>query len=148
MDPLMGEELTIRKGLTIPSSRWFFKTSRAGGPGGQHVNTTQSRVELVFDIEACPELTVSQKRCLRERLATRCSAGGVLRLVTAADRSQKRNKEALLVRFRDLLVEALRPRKSRRPTRPTAASKRRRLDEKKRRSRLKSNRRQRDDDRS
>lgn len=132
--------IPIRPGLAIPAEEVWFTASRSSGPGGQHVNVTESRVTLWFDLEASPSLDESQKARLRERLAGRIGKDGKLRLSVQSDRSQHRNKAAALELFAALLAAALAPRKKRRPTKPTKASQERRLDAKRRRSAVKRQR--------
>jgi len=134
------DAIPILPGLTIPAEEISFTASRSSGPGGQHVNVTESRVTLWFDLDASPSLSESQKAKLRERLAGRIGKDGKLRLSVQSDRSQHRNKDAALELFAALLAAALTPRKKRRPTRPTKASKERRLDAKRRRSAVKKER--------
>lgn len=107
--------------------------SRSSGPGGQHVNTSSTRVELRFDVAGSRSLTAAQKAHIRERLGPRLTADGLLILAASEHRSQTRNREAVLARFRALLDKALAPPPPpRRPTRPTAAARRRRADQKRR----------------
>jgi ribosome-associated protein len=129
--------LRVRRGFEVPAREFHWRFSRASGPGGQGVNTTDSRVELSFDVARSPSVPDD----LRERALTRLGnrlVDGVLTVVAAETRSQLRNREAA----RERLVERLReataaePR-ARRPTRPTAGSKRRRLDAKTRRGAVK-----------
>jgi len=132
--------IPIRPGLDIPAEEVSFTASRSSGPGGQHVNVTESRVTLWFDLEASPSLSDAQKARLRERLAGRIGKDGMLRLSVQSERSQHQNRAAALELFAALLAAALAPRKKRRPTRPTKASQERRLDAKRRRSTLKRER--------
>lgn len=133
--------LRIPRQLQIPLEELRFAASRSGGPGGQHVNTSSTRIELWWDIAASPSLSAPQRARLLERLAPRLDSKGRLRVVSAAHRSQLRNREAATERLRLLVAAALQVPKSRRPTRPTAASKERRLAEKKRRGATKRDRR-------
>jgi len=119
---------------------WAF--SRSSGPGGQHVNTTSSKAELRFDVASSPSLTDTQRARALERLGSRLTADGVLILTASEERSQTRNREAALARFRTLLAEALAPPPPpRRPTRPTAGARRRRAEQKRRTSERKTLRR-------
>jgi len=122
------------------SSELSFQTSRSSGPGGQNVNKVNSRVELRFDLLHSNLLSENQKAVLSHKLAGRLTVEGVLLLTSQEDRSQLRNKELVTARFYALLEEALRPRKTRRPTRPTRTSVERRIKTKKHRSELKSSR--------
>jgi ribosome-associated protein len=119
----------------IPDSEIELRASRSSGPGGQHANVTASRIEAVFDIEASATLSEEQKRRLRARFGPRVTA------VAQDARSQARNRELALERLRARIAAALRPRKRRRPTRATAASRERRLAAKRRRSQTKRARR-------
>jgi ribosome-associated protein len=103
--------------VRIPPGELSFRATRAGGPGGQHVNTSSTRVELWWHLESSPALDGAQRRLLRERLATRIDGEGWLRLVEAGSRSQLRNREAVTERFLELLSKALKPVKRRKPTR-------------------------------
>ena len=118
----------------IPARAMTWRFSRGTGPGGQGVNTTDSRVELVIDLE---DLVAPDGVAARVRR----TLGGTLRIVAAAERSQLRNREAALRRLGELLDAAARPRRPRAPTRPTAGAVRRRLEAKRRRARVKANRR-------
>jgi ribosome-associated protein len=133
----MDEELRIHPRLSIPRSELRFRSSRSGGPGGQHANTSDTRVELLFDLEGSPSLGPRQRARLREKLATRIDGRGVLRLVSARFRSQSANREDLIERFVDMLREALHRDPPRKPTRPTRASHERRRRAKEIRSRRK-----------
>ena len=115
--------------------------SRSPGPGGQNVNKVSTRVTLLFDFGSCPELTLAQIARIRQRLRTRVSADGRLRVVSQRERTQARNRAAAESRLLELLTEATRVRRARRPTRPTAASHRRRMDRKRQRGDLKQQRR-------
>jgi len=111
------------------------RTSRSSGPGGQHANVTASRVEAVFDVEASATLTGAQKARIAARHGTRVTAA-------AQDtRSQLRNRELALQRLAHRIATALEVSRPRRPTRPTVASKRRRIDAKRRRADIKRGRR-------
>jgi ribosome-associated protein len=138
--PSSAPAIPIRPGLAIPAEEVTFTASRSSGPGGQHVNVTESRVTLWFDLVGSPSLSESQKARLRERLAGRIGKDGRLRISVQSARSQHQNKQAALELFAALLAAALTPRKKRRPTKPTKASQERRLDAKRRRSSLKRQR--------
>ncbi|MEP0847879.1 MAG: aminoacyl-tRNA hydrolase [Phycisphaerae bacterium] len=109
-----------------------FSFDRSGGAGGQNVNKLNTRATLWFDLPACPLLSAEQKRRVRERLARRIAADDRLRVVAQSARTQLANRLAAQSRLIELLRGALHVPKSRRPTRPTAASQRRRLEGKRR----------------
>jgi len=124
----------------VPDSELEIRATRAGGPGGQHVNKASTRVEVVWDVAASPSLTADQRALLQQRLASRLDRRGRLRVVADEHRSQLRNREAAVGRLKALVAGALRPRKRRVPTKPTAASRERRIDEKRRRGEKKRER--------
>jgi ribosome-associated protein len=131
----MAEALQIRAGLAIPLAEIELRTSRSSGPGGQHANVTASRVEAVFDVAGSSALSDAQKARVTARLGPRVTA-------SAQDtRSQSRNRELALERLAARLGHALEVRRPRKATRPTKASKRRRLDAKKQRGEIKRGRR-------
>jgi ribosome-associated protein len=132
--------IEIRNGLAIPEDEVTFVFSRSGGPGGQNVNKVATRVTLLFDVANARSLTQEQKARILDRLRTRVSAAGVLRVVCQITRSQAANRAAAVERFAGLLREALRRPKPRSATRVTAAEKARRLEKKRRRSRVKRDR--------
>jgi ribosome-associated protein len=119
---------------------------RAGGPGGQHVNTTSSAVQLRFDVRHSPSLPDDVRARLERLAGHRLTRDGVLVLQSQGQRSQKRNREEALERLVALVRAAARPPAKRKPTKPTRASKQRRLDSKKRHGALKSLRRSSPDD--
>ena len=133
--------IEIRAGLSIPEDDVTFVFSRSGGPGGQNVNKVATRATLLFDVKGSRALTPEQKARILERLATRVSHAGVLRVVCQTSRSQAANRAGAIERFAMLLRDALRREKPRTPTKASKGEKARRLDEKRRRSRLKHNRR-------
>jgi ribosome-associated protein len=128
-------QLRINGGLCIPLREISVRASRSSGPGGQHANVTASRVEASFDVLASDSLSASQRERLLER------AGPRLVAVAQDERSQARNRELALARLRERLAQALAPVKPRRPTKPTAASRERRLAEKRKASERKRERR-------
>ncbi|MFP5020890.1 alternative ribosome rescue aminoacyl-tRNA hydrolase ArfB [Pseudonocardia phyllosphaerae] len=130
-------DLEVRRGFVVPGRELRWRFSRASGPGGQGVNTTDSRVELSFDVERSPSVPEDLRARALERLSPRLS-GGVLTVTAAEHRSQLRNREAARARLGAVLGEATAPGpRRRRPTRPTAGSRRRRLDAKTRRGQIK-----------
>ena len=129
-------------GLIIPDAELVERVSRSSGPGGQSVNTTDSRVELSWDVVASAVLTDAQRARLLERLAGRL-VDGVLTLTASEQRSQLQNRQAARMRLQHLVSEALQPPSPpRRATRPSRAAKERRVDAKRRRGDLKAGRRQ------
>jgi ribosome-associated protein len=126
----------------IPLHELTFRATRAGGPGGQHVNTSSTRVELWWDAAGSPSLTHEERALLLATLGHRLDARGRLRLVSAATRSQLQNREAVIERLQRLVAQALVPPKRRKKTRPPRAAGERRLAAKKRRSATKAKRRQ------
>ena len=125
----------MTRSVLLPLTEIELRFSRSSGPGGQHANTAETRVEAVFDVEASSALSETQKR----RVVAK--AGPTLRAVAQDERSQARNRELAVERLVAQLREALRVERRRVPTRPNAASRERRLEEKKRRSQTKKLRR-------
>lgn len=123
--------------MSVPRAELSFRASRAGGPGGQHVNTSSTRVELVWDVVGTSSLTEQQRSRVLEKLANRINAEGELLLAESGSRSQHQNRETVTERFVELLAEALHVPKPRRKTKPPKASRERRLQAKKRRSEVK-----------
>jgi ribosome-associated protein len=138
-------DLEVTRSLVVPASELTERFSRSSGPGGQGVNTTDSRVELSFDIASSPSVSEHVRRRLLDRLGTRL-VDGVLTVVASEHRTQLANRRAARVRMADLLsAAAAPPPRPRRPTRPTRASRERRLEEKRRRGETKRRRRGHDD---
>jgi ribosome-associated protein len=133
--------LIINSELSLPLAELQFRFARSGGPGGQHVNKTETQVELLFDVAHSPSLTNTQRQRLLTQLKNSIDQEGVLHLTSQSERSQLRNREAVTERFRSVMAAALHEPKKRRPTRPTAASKTRRIESKKRRGQTKQLRR-------
>jgi ribosome-associated protein len=138
--------IDITPRLSLPLSELVFRATTGGGPGGQHVNRSATRIELWWNVATSPSLTDGERRLLLARLGTRLTDAGELRLVAAASRSQARNREEALARLKDLLARALKPVKVRRPTRVPRAAKERRLESKRQRSVRKITRRRPTDD--
>lgn len=137
----MTTELRVTSSVVVPQGELSWRFSRASGPGGQGVNTTDSRVELTFDVATSTALTEAQRARVLERLSGRLVDGAVT-VVASEHRSQLRNRDAAAARLAQLLREALAPpARSRRATRPTLGSQRRRLDAKTRRGQTKRMRR-------
>jgi ribosome-associated protein len=130
-----GESIRVTRSVTLPRSEIELRFSRSSGPGGQHAQKTESRVEAVFDVEASSALTERQK----SRVVGK--AGPVLRAIAQDERSQWRNRELATERLVEQLRAALRVERPRRPTKPTKASRERRLEQKRRRSETKRLRR-------
>ncbi|GAB2490195.1 alternative ribosome rescue aminoacyl-tRNA hydrolase ArfB [Luteococcus sediminum] len=138
MDLVVPPGPGIGKGLVVPAAELEEDFTRASGPGGQGVNTSDSRVQLSLDLATCTSFTDTQRERLTERLATRLD-GTVLTVVASEHRQQRRNRTAARERMAALLREALAPPPpQRRATRPTRGSVRRRLDAKKRRGQVKA----------
>lgn len=134
-------DLEVGPQLVIPASELQWKFSRSSGPGGQHVNTSDSRVQLTWDAAESSVLTDEQRARLLQRLARR-TVGGAVTVTVSQERSQLRNRETALDMLRELVSAALAPpAASRRPTRPTQGSGRRRLAAKQQRSATKQQRR-------
>jgi ribosome-associated protein len=125
----------VSPSLAVPLSELHLRFSASGGPGGQHANKVNTRVELRFDISRSPSLGPRQRARLLERL------GPELRLVVDDERSQLRNRQLAVERFRQRMADALRVEKARRPTRPSRGAKERRLAAKRQLSERKRNRR-------
>lgn len=133
-------DLTVSPALTIPASELNWRFSRSSGPGGQHVNTSDSRVALSWNVAASASLSDAQRQILLRRLKRRLIAGSVT--VTASEqRSQLRNREIALTKLAELVADGLAPEAAvRRKTKPTRGSNHRRLDAKKQRSATKRQR--------
>lgn len=126
-------DVEVRDDLVIPEAELSESFARSGGPGGQHVNTSATKVELRFDVASSQALTDDQKQQVRERLGSRLTDDGELILTASEHRSQSRNREAVRARLGALLQEALAPRRRRVPTRRPRSADQRRMEQKKRR---------------
>jgi ribosome-associated protein len=135
MAAMDGESIQVTKTVAVPLSEIDLRFSRPSGPGGQHAQKNETRVEAVFDVEASEALTPAQKK----RVVSR--AGTVLRALAQDERSQARNRELAVERLAATLREALRVERRRRPTAPSAAARERRLEQKRRRGETKELRR-------
>ena len=133
--------LAVNESLSIPRSELDVRVSRSSGAGGQHVNKTSSRVEIFWNVPGSRALTEEQRARLREKLASRLTTEGSIRVVASDMRSQSRNRELAEDRLADLIRRALIVPKKRRATKPTRAAKEARLDSKKRHSTKKRDRR-------
>jgi ribosome-associated protein len=135
MAAMDGESIQVTRSVAIPVSEIDLRFSRSSGPGGQHAQKSETRVEAIFDVEASGSLSPVQKaRVVRK-------AGPVLRAIAQDERSQTRNRELATQRVVEVLRQALRVERRRRPTKPTAASRKRRLEAKRRRGQTKQLRR-------
>jgi ribosome-associated protein len=132
---MAAESIRVTRSVVLPLAEVELQVSRSSGPGGQHAQKSETRVVAVFDVEASNALSEAQKR----RVVSR--AGPVLRAVAQDERSQTRNRELALERLVAALREALRVPRKRKPTKPTAASRERRLEQKRRRGDVKRLRR-------
>jgi ribosome-associated protein len=130
-----GESIRVTRSVVLPLSEVELRFSRSSGPGGQHAQKSETRVEAVFDVEASAALTDAQKRRVVGRV------GPTLRAVAQDERSQSRNRELAIGRLVEQLRQALRVERRRVRTKPTAASRERRLEQKRRRSEVKRLRR-------
>jgi ribosome-associated protein len=133
--------LEITPALRLPLSELDYRASRSGGPGGQHVNTSSTRIEVWWDVAGSPSVTPEQRAQLLERLGPRLDSRGRLRLVSSGSRSQLRNREDVTERLRSVVAAALAVRKKRKATKPSRAAKAARLEAKRRRAKLKQHRR-------
>jgi ribosome-associated protein len=140
MHAMSRESIRVTRSVVLPLDEIRLRVSRSSGPGGQHANTSETRVEATFDVESSTALTEAQKR----RVVSR--AGPVLRAVAQDERSQARNRELAVERLVARLTEALRVQRKRVPTRPTRGSTEERLASKKRRGAVKRLRRDQGDD--
>jgi ribosome-associated protein len=135
-------DLEVRPGLVIPAGEIEESASRSGGPGGQHVNKTSTRVTLRWNVAASRCLDANLRRRLERRLAARLTRSGDLLVHARRHRSRARNRELARQRLAELVREALATRRSRVATRPTRASRQRHREAKRRRGALKRSRRE------
>ena len=138
--------LVVSPSLSIPRSELTFRATRAGGPGGQHVNTSSTRIELLWNVRHSAALSADQRARLREKLASRLDSDGTLRVVSSEFRSQARNREAAEERLVDAVRRALVVRAKRHRTRPPRSAVDERLRRKKQRGDRKRERGRRDFD--
>ena len=131
----MARESRVR----IPESELTWRFSRSSGPGGQHVNTSDTRVELIWSLDDTSALTATQRDRARHALRSRL-VDGRLTVVASQFRSQTRNRDAARVRLEELVAKSVVPPKPRRPTKPSRSARNRRMDEKSRRGELKRQR--------
>jgi ribosome-associated protein len=137
--------LNVTPTIAIPRSEIQYRASRAGGPGGQHVNTSSTRIELLWDLGGSTAVSEDERQRLRIKLAARLDSEGMVRVVASDRRSQGQNKQAADERLASLIKHALHVPKARKATKPTRAAKEKRLAEKKHRSEIKKTRRPDDD---
>lgn len=139
-------DIVVSPELTIPQSELTFRASRSGGPGGQHVNTSSTRIELLWDLTHSRVVAEEVRARLLEKLAARLDAEGMVRVVASDRRSQAQNREAAAERLAQIVRQALVVRRKRKPTRPTKASREQRMSDKRRRGERKRERRRDFDD--
>ncbi|MBD3177604.1 MAG: aminoacyl-tRNA hydrolase [Armatimonadia bacterium] len=135
------EDVEVNERVTIPGHELWLEFSRSSGPGGQHVNKTSSRATLCWSIDHTGVLEPAQKSRLKNKLRSRVSQEGVLRVSCDRHRSQSANRKEARERLADMVAEALERPKRRIPTKPSRASKERRIQRKKHRGRIKRERR-------
>jgi ribosome-associated protein len=135
MAAMERESIRVTRSVVLPAAEVEFRFSRSSGPGGQHANTSETRVEALFDVEASRALSAIQKRRVIARL------GPVVRAIAQDERSQWRNRELALERIAEQLRAGLRVERKRVATRPSAAAREKRLEDKRRRSEVKRLRR-------
>jgi ribosome-associated protein len=140
------EGLVISRQLSIPRAELVVRASRSGGPGGQHVNTSSTRVEVLWNVRESATLFDDQRVLLLNALRTRLSAAGEIRVVASDTRSQLRNRALAEKRLAEIVRRGLIVKKARKKTRPTRSAVERRLAEKKLRSKVKHNRRDNSDE--
>ena len=136
-----GGGLVVDGAVTIPRSELEARASRSGGPGGQHVNTSSTRVEVRWNVVRSSAVTEPQRERLVARLASRLDGEGWIRVVASDSRSQRQNRERAEERLADLVRRALVVPKARRPTKPSRAAKQARLEDKRKKSGKKAQRR-------
>lgn len=141
-----GDAIVVNDRITIPRGELAFRASRAGGPGGQHVNTSSTRVELIWDFRRSGAVDEATRSILSEKLVNRLDKDGALRVVSSSKRSQLQNRDAAESKLAELVRNALIVKKARRKTRVPRRAVEGRLEEKKRRAGRKRERQQRDFD--
>ena len=133
--------IRITDTISIDESELSESFVRASGPGGQNVNKVETKATLRFDIEASRSLATEQKEKISDRLTTRITKDGILRITSQRHRTREANRHAAIARFIELIDEALSERAARKPTKVSRAAKKRRLENKRRRSQKKAMRR-------
>jgi ribosome-associated protein len=136
-----GDALAVTPDVSIPRSELEVRATRSGGPGGQHVNTSSTRIELRWNVRTTRALDDARRDHVLSRLASRLDAEGSVRVVASEFRSQRQNREAAEERLANLVRQALHVPKKRKATKPSRAAKAKRLDEKRKHSEKKRNRR-------
>ncbi|HLB08957.1 MAG TPA: alternative ribosome rescue aminoacyl-tRNA hydrolase ArfB [Gemmatimonadaceae bacterium] len=136
----MSDALEVNDEVSIPRDELSIRASRSGGAGGQHVNTSSTRIELLWNIAETRAIPEGVREGVLRRLASRTNADGVIRIVSSEHRSQLRNRQAAEERLVKLVRSALTVPRARRKTGPTRASKEKRLESKKRRAEVKKRR--------
>jgi ribosome-associated protein len=144
MDDHSLDGIRVNEQVVIPRDELVARATRSGGAGGQHVNTSSTRIELVWNVQASRALTDEQRERVLRKLSSRLDGDRNLRIVASDRRSQRQNRESAEARMADLVREALVVPKKRRPTKPSRAAKQARLDSKRRLSEKKRERRWRD----
>jgi ribosome-associated protein len=139
--PAGDDALVVNERLSIPRHELSARASRAGGAGGQHVNTSSTRIEILWNVRTSAALDEETRARLLEKLATRIDGEGLIRVVASDRRSQRQNRESAEERLVELVRKALVIQKKRRPTKPSRASKEKRISEKKKRGETKAGRR-------
>jgi len=134
------DDLPVNHRVTIPAADMRIETSTASGPGGQRTNRVRTRVTLILDVAGCQSFSNAQRSLVQERLSHRIGADGTIRVTCGRHRRQTANIEEVRDRLAGVLAEAMQSTKVRRPTKPTRASKRRRVEAKTRRSSKKRDR--------
>jgi ribosome-associated protein len=142
----MTRDIRVNRSLTIPGGEIRMTFSTSSGPGGQHANRSATRADLTWNIAASQAVGPRQRERIRSHLGRRIDASGNLRISSDRFRSQTRNREDVLDRLARIVAEALKPRRARVATAPSAAARERRLQDKRRRSQIKQFRRASRDD--
>ena len=141
-----ADELRISDALAIPRSELEVRMSRAGGPGGQHVNTSSTRVAVTWNVKASTAISPEQRTAIFSAIGSKITDSGTVRVVARDTRSQKQNWMLAEERLAEMICKALIPRRPRKRTKPTKSAVERRLDSKKLQSKKKDDRRERGDE--
>ena len=139
---MSDDGLRVNNTIVIPRAELVVRATRSGGPGGQHVNTSSTRIELLWNPTTSGALTDAQRARLTAKLAARLDAEGFVRVVSSESRSQRQNREAAEARLAEQVRKALVVPKKRIPTKPSRAAKERRLEAKRKRGEKKRDRRE------